>query len=425
MIAKPIGPLCNLDCKYCFYLEKEQLFNPEQANGNPHFQMSGAVLESYIQQKLENSRSSVETFLWQGGEPTLLGVDYFRDVVKLQQKYAAGKRINNSLQTNGTLLDDTWCEFLKENNWLVGISIDGPQAYHDKYRVDKAGEATFEKVIQGLALLKKHKVEFNTLTAVHNDNANFPLDIYHFLKESGSKFMQFIPIVEKAMTSPLPMQQLDSEPGCQGEIPRKQNMDEKTGSNLNHDLSEWSVGSLQYGNFLNVIFDEWVQRDVGQVFIQNFDIALETWSGRPSSLCVFNETCGLDPIIEHNGDLFACDHYVSPEYKIGNILNDSLQQVVQSPQQLKFGQDKRNTLSQMCRECQFLFACYGGCPKHRFTSTPAGEAGLNYLCVGYQQYFKHIEPYMEFMVHELQHRRPPANVMAWDKCTGINAGWEE
>lgn len=385
MIAKPAGPLCNQACSYCFYLEKEQLFGGEPARQKSAYVMSQTILETYIQQKLTADSSPEQHFVWQGGEPTLLGVDYFRRVVQLQQQYSAGKRIKNAFQTNGMLLDDTWCEFLKENDFIVGLSLDGPRELHDKYRVDKQGQPTFDQVMLGLELLTKHQVEFNTLTTVHHGNARFPQEVYHFLKDVGSQFMQFIPIVER------------------------------TGAPNALDLSEHSVEAEQYSFFLNTVFDEWVRYDVGQVFIQNFDVALEAWSGRPSSLCVFSETCGLNPVIEHNGDLFACDHYVYPEYKFGNVLTDSLASFIQSPQQLKFGQDKRDTLPPECLNCEYRFACHGGCPKHRFLKTAAGEPGLNYLCSAYKAYFKHIDPYLKFMANELRERRSPANVMSWIK----------
>ncbi|MEA3287777.1 MAG: anaerobic sulfatase maturase [Candidatus Marinimicrobia bacterium] len=395
IIAKPTGPLCNLDCNYCFYLEKEQLFNRDKCNGNKDYMMSHEVLEAYIHQQLETESEGEKHFVWQGGEPTLLGVDYFREIVTLQKQYAGRNRIRNSLQTNGVLLDDTWCKFLAEHDFLVGISIDGPRELHDMYRIDKAGKPTFEKVMQSLELLQKFQVEFNTLTTIHDKNAGFPLEIYHFLKQIGSRFIQFIPIVERTATHHQegPLSNPEPTEGIEG-----------------FDLSEETVESQQFGTFLNTIFDEWIRHDVGQVFIQNFDVALEAWSGHPSSLCVFSETCGLDPVIEHNGDLYACDHFVYPEYKFGNILTDSLETAMQSPQQVKFGQDKRDTLPSECHICEYRFACHGGCPKHRFIKT---EPGLNYLCSGYKTYFKHINPFMKFMANELRHRRPPANVMSW------------
>ena len=359
--------------------------------------MSPEVLESFIRQKIESEPFDVASFAWQGGEPTLLGVDYFRNVVSLQKKYANGKRIDNAFQTNGVLLDDEWCEFFAENKFLIGLSIDGPRDLHDMYRVNKGGRPTFDQVVRGLDFLKQHKVEFNTLTVVHRHNAQYPLKVYRFLKDIGSGFMQFIPIVERiaANSSDEDLELVSS--GYQGSAA----------------VSEWSVEPLQYGKFLSAIFDEWVRRDVGKYYVQIFDVALESWIGRPPSLCVFRETCGDAMAIEHNGDLYSCDHFVYPENKLGNIIENPLESLVNSAQQEQFGRDKRDTLPQYCRECDVRFACNGECPKHRFLQTPDGEAGLNYLCAGYKQFFNHIDPYMKFMANELRQQRAPANIMAW------------
>ena len=380
VIAKPIGPICNLDCTYCFYLQKEKMYEQKQVTVKSDWVMQDDVLEAFIQQKIQSNGFSEETFVWQGGEPTLLEIDYFRKIVELQKKYNNGKIINNSIQTNGLLLNDDWCEFFTENNFLVGISIDGPRDMHDKYRVDKGSVPTFEKVIHGINLLKKHQVEFNTLTTVHRWNSAYSLEIYNFLKDIDSRYMQFIPIVEK---------------------------------NEKFVATEWSVQPEQFGKFLISIFDEWIRNDVGNIFVQTFDTSLESWYGQPSSLCIFNETCGYAPVIEHNGDIYSCDHYVYPENKVGDILNDSLQSIMQTQQQLEFGTDKRDTLPQFCRDCKFRFACHGECPKNRFSFTEDGEPGLNYLCTGYKMYFEHIDLYMNFMVNELRNKRPPSNVMPW------------
>jgi uncharacterized protein len=380
IMSKPVGPICNLDCKYCFYLEKERLY-PEKA-GNAtvsRWSMGDELLESYIRQYIEAQPIPVITFAWQGGEPTLLGVDYFRKVAALQQKYAGGRTIDNQFQTNGVLLDDQWCEFLATSKFLVGLSIDGPRHLHDRYRVDKGGAPTFDKVMHGLRLLKQYRIEFNTLTVVQRDNSQHPLEVYRFLKEVGSGFMQFIPVVERA-----------------GE-----------------EVTDWSVESLQYGTFLNAIFDEWVRNDVGRFYIQIFDVALESWVGMQPSLCVFRETCGSAMAIEHNGDLYSCDHFVYPQYRLGNLNARSLGDMVRSGAQTAFGEAKRDTLPRYCRECDVRFACNGECPKHRFTLTPDGEAGLNYLCSGYKLFFHHIDPYMKFMAAELRAERAPANVMKW------------
>lgn len=377
VIAKPAGPICNLDCSYCFYLEKEALFNKTAAVPHQAWDMPDEVLENYILQKLESNSGIDHNFIWQGGEPTLLGAAFFERVVELQRKHGVDKRITNALQTNAVLLDDTWGEFLKRHDFLVGVSIDGPSASHDAYRVDKAGRPSLEKVLTGLEVLKRHGVEFNILTTIHTKNQDQPLEIYRYLKDMGSRYMQFIPIVDRG------------------------NM-------------EWSVNPAKFGDFLSAIFDEWVAADVGEVFVQNFDVALEAWTGRTSSLCVFNKTCGADPVIEHNGDVYSCDHFVEPQYKIGNVLEDDLVHIMQSHAQEKFGRDKRDTLPEKCLSCEFRFACHGGCPKDRFSSSVGGDPQLNYLCEGYLKFFNHIDPYMSYMANELRERRSPANVMSWN-----------
>lgn len=392
VMTKAVGPICNLDCKYCFYLEKERLY-PEERN----WAMPGALLEEYIRQYIESQQSPTISFAWQGGEPTLLGVEYFRNVVKLQTKYSHGKQIENALQTNGLLLDDDWAEFLAQNNFLVGLSIDGPAHLHDCYRVDKGNRPTFDRVMRGIVFLKKHCVQFNTLTVVHRTNSYHPLEVYRFLKEIGSGFMQFIPIVERVAVRP-------DQDGLSLIAPSHTQMAE---------VSSWSVEPLQYGNFLCAVFDEWVRKDVGRYFVQLFDVALEAWVGFASSLCIFRPTCGTALALEHNGDLYSCDHFVYPKNKLGNIMEQPLQSLVHSTAQQQFGNEKRDSLPQYCRSCDVRFACNGECPKHRFTLTPDGEAGLNYLCAGYQRFFRHIDPYMKYMASELRNHRPPANVMEW------------
>ncbi len=392
VMAKPTGPICNLDCKYCFYLEKENLYAKKS-----NWMMSDTVLENYIRQYIEAQNVPVVNFAWQGGEPTLMGVEFFRKAVALQKRHAGGKQITNAFQTNGVLLNDQWAEFLAQNQFLVGISIDGPRDLHDRYRVSKGGQPTFERVMQGVECLKKHRVEFNTLTAVHRHNADHPLEIYHFLKEIGSGFMQFIPIAERVATVPNRdgLVLVSPDDGDEAQV------------------SPWSVEPLQYGKFLCEIFDEWVRRDVGRYFIQTFDVALESWLGLPQSLCIFRDTCGAAMVMEHNGDLYSCDHFVYPEHRLGNILQEPMSSLVNSPRQWKFGQDKKDRLPRQCRECEVLFACNGECPKHRFARTPDGEAGLNYLCAGYKLFFRHIDPCMRFMAQELSSMRAPANVMQW------------
>ncbi len=398
IMTKPIGPICNLDCKYCFYLEKENLY-PKTSNWG----MAEDVLEAYVRQYIEAQSVPVISFAWQGGEPTLLGVDYFRKVVEFEKRYANGKRIENAFQTNGVLLDDRWGEFLAENRFLVGISIDGPRELHDRYRVDKGGQSSFDRVTRGIGYLKKHGVEFNTLTVVQRHNSYHPLEVYRFLKEVGSRFMQFIPCVERIAKA-------RSSHSLVLISPRSEERAE---------VSEWSVEPVQYGKFLRSIFDEWIRHEVGRYFVQIFDVALESWSGMEPSLCVFRETCGAAMTVEHNGDLYSCDHFVYPENKLGNIMESPLGVLVNSPQQRKFGQDKRDTLPRYCRECEVRFACNGECPKHRFIRTPDGEEGLNYLCAGYKIFFNHVDPYMRFMAEELQQGRPPANVMAWARLRDL------
>jgi uncharacterized protein len=392
VMAKPVGPICNLDCRYCFYLEKENLYDKKR-----DWAMPDPVLESYISQFIAAQDTPTVSFAWQGGEPTLLGVDFFRKVIALQNKYANGKRIENAFQTNGVLLDDHWGEFLAENQFLIGISIDGPADLHDYYRVDKGGAPTFDRVMRGLRFLKKHQVEFNALTVVNRRNSQHPLRVYRFLKGIGCQFMQFIPLVERVAKVARP-------DGLVLISPRDPHPAEVT---------EWSVESRQYGVFLCAIFDEWVRKDVGDCYVQLFDVALESWLGQEPGLCVFRPTCGAAMALEHTGDLYSCDHYVYPENKLGNILEQPLQALVNSAPQRRFGLDKRDSLPRYCRECDVRFACNGECPKHRFITTPDGEPGLNYLCAGYKLFFQHVDPYMRFMANELHHHRPPANVMAW------------
>ncbi len=303
-------------------------------------------------------------------------MEFFEKVIELQRKYAGGKQVRNTLQTNGVLLDDRWCEFLAAKGFLVGLSIDGPRELHDKYRVDRGGGPSFDRVVRGIECLRKHGVEFNTLTVVQRDNSQHPLEVYRFLKEIGSGFMQFIPVVERLAAS-------GGEDGLVLISPD---------SAANARVTEWSVDARQYGKFLCAIFDEWVRRDVGRIFVQMFDVTLESWVGAPSSLCVFNPTCGDALAMEHNGDVYSCDHYVYPRNRLGNVLESSLTSMVESRQQR---------------------ACYGECPKHRFIKTPDGEPGLNYLCAAYKKFFSHVDPYMAFMAGELANQRPPANEMAW------------
>jgi uncharacterized protein len=395
VMTKPSGPICNLGCSYCFYLEKEHLF-PKGTS----FRMAPAVLETYIRDYISSQDVPEISFAWQGGEPTILGVEYFEKVVALQEKYAGGKRILNAFQTNGTLLDDRWGAFLKQHNFLVGLSIDGPRELHDTYRVDKGGKPTFDKVMAGLAVLKKHGVEFNTLTVVNRRNARYPLDVYRFLKEVGSGFIQFIPLVERAAPPSHNPHHLD--------LAAPPQIHDGTDD---APVTRWSVKAEHYGTFLTTIFDEWVRHDIGRVFVQLFDTALVNWIGGPPTMCVFSETCGSALALEHNGDLYSCDHYVYPEYRLGNILNQSIGDMVRSERQQAFGTAKRDSLPGYCRRCEFRFACHGECPKHRFMTTPDGEPGLNYLCPAYKHFFRHIDPAMQAMVRLIRQGRAPAELM--------------
>jgi uncharacterized protein len=374
-MLKPRGAICNLDCAYCYYLSKERLYPGSR------FRMASELLETYTRQYIEAQRVPEVTFVWQGGEPTLMGLDFFRLVVEFQQEYRQQSvRIHNALQTNGITLDDEWCRFFRKHNFLVGISLDGPCDLHDAYRVDKGGKPTFDHVMAGVALLKQHGVDFNILATVHAANADHPLEVYRFLRdEVGASFIQFIPIVER---------------------------DNETGFQEGDKVTERSVAGRQYGDFLIAIFDEWVRRDVGRVFVQIFDVALTAWLGQRPGLCIFEETCGTALVMEHNGDLYSCDHFVEPRYKLGNIQEISLVEMVGSEQQRQFGLAKRDTLPRYCRECQVRFICNGGCPKNRILRAPDGEPGLNYLCEGYKAFFTHIDRPMQIMAAELQTGRP-------------------
>ena len=390
IMTKPIGPICNLDCKYCFYLEKENLYPYTH-----DWKMAPDVLERYIQQYIQAQPVDEVQFAWQGGEPTLLGVDFFRKVVELQKKYAQGKTIQNALQTNATLIDEEWADFLAAEQFLVGVSIDGPRELHDHYRVDKGQAPTFDRVTRGIHKLKAGGAEFNTLTVVNRQNSQYPLEVYRFLKEIGSGFMQFIPVVERKTR----------EPEAHGLVLIQPSW------NRQAEVTEWSVEPLTYGKFLAQIFDEWVKKDVARYYVQQFDVALQSWMGMEPSLCVFRRTCGGAMAMEHTGDVYSCDHYVYPENKLGNIMETELAEMVSSGQQKSFGNAKRDALPRMCRTCEVRFACNGECPKHRFATTPDGEAGLNYLCAGYKHFFTHIDPFMQFMAGELRAGRPPANIM--------------
>lgn len=387
VMTKPVGAVCNLACAYCYYLEKANLYK----DTSKHV-MSDELLEKFIREYIGSQTMHEVLFTWHGGETLMRPLSFYRKVVELQRQYAGGHAIDNCIQTNGTLLTDEWCEFFKENNWLVGISIDGPQEFHDEYRKNRSGRPSFAKVMQGIRLLNKHGVEWNAMAVVNDYNADYPLEFYHFFKEIGCRYIQFAPIVERLskhedgryLATPL-------QPGEQ--------------------LADFSVSPEQWGNFLCTLFDEWVRNDVGQIFIQLFDSTLANWVGEQPGICSMAKTCGHAGVMEFNGDVYACDHYVFPEFKLGNIYQQTLVEMMYSERQMEFGQMKQKSLPSQCRACEFLFACNGECPKNRFATTASGEPGLNYLCKGYHRFFKHVAPYMDYMKKELLAERAPANIM--------------
>ena len=389
LLAKPTGATCNLDCQYCFFLSKEMLYPGSR------FRMADDLLEIYIRQLLEAQQGPEVTIAWQGGEPTLMGLDFFRRSVELVKKYKKpGQVVMYNIQTNGTLVDDEFAKFFKQNSFLVGLSMDGPKEIHNTYRLNKGGKGTFDQVLKGWKVMKKHGVDVNILCTVNAANADRPLDVYHFFRdELGAEYIQFIPIVERSTAEMLPLanQGWSERPG--GSRPLY--------TQIGDLVTERTVRPEQFGRFLIAIFDEWVKWDVGKVFVISFDAALANWVGTPS-LCIFHKTCGNALAMEHNGDVYSCDHFVEPAYRLGNIQQTHLLELVSSAQQYKFGQDKFDTLPKYCRECEVLFACYGECPRNRFIHTPDGEAGLNYLCAGYKMFFKHIDHPMRIMVDLLR-----------------------
>jgi uncharacterized protein len=392
VMVKPAGPVCNLNCTYCYYLEKSKLFP-----GKNDLTLKEDILEKFVKDYIESQQIPVVTFTWQGGEPTLLGLDYFKKVIDLQKKYSGGKTIENAFQTNGTRLNDDWCRFFADNKILVGISIDGEEHNHDHFRKTNSGGPTFKRAMKGIELLHKNKVEFNTLSVVNSYNVNYASETYRFLKRIGSGFIQFLPVVERNSVNP--------EPGTLNLIGPAYNGDAR--------VTEWSVNGADFGRFLITIFNEWVRNDVARYYVQIFDATLANYVGEMAGLCVFSETCGDAMVMEHNGDLFSCDHYVYPEYLLGNIMDTPMIELVKSQRQFDFGIDKRNKLPRYCLSCDVRYACHGECPKHRFIQSPDGQPGLNYLCEGYKKFFKHVEPFMEYMAKELKAKRAPANVMQW------------
>ncbi len=410
LLAKPSGATCNLDCAYCFFLSKELLYPGSR------FRMADEMLERYIRQLLEAHQTPQVQVAWQGGEPTLMGLDFFRRSVAYVEQYRKpGTQIEYTIQTNGTLIDDDWAAFFRQHNFLVGISIDGPPAMHDAYRVDKGGQPTFDRVMRGLGYLQKHGVETNTLTTLHHANADHPAQVYRFLRDDcGSRFQQYIPIIERlghtdadASNHPVTL----SPPHPVTSSPWTSWRDRPLYTQAGELVTDRSVTAEQYGRFLIGVFEEWVRRDVGTVYVQMFDVALANWVGEPSGLCVHSKTCGLALALEHNGDLYACDHFVEPAYRLGNIAETPMIELIASPQQVKFGQDKFDALPRYCRECEVRFACHGGCPKDRFIHTPDGQPGLNYLCAGYKLFFHHIDQPMRFMADMLRRGHAPAEIM--------------
>ena len=388
VMLKPAGAHCNLACKYCYYLEKNNLYQ-----NTPRHLMSDEMLEQFTREYIEAQTMPQVLFTWHGGEPLMRSIDFYKKALELQKKYAHGKQIDNVIQTNGTLLTDEWCEFFAQNHWLVGISIDGPQEYHDHYRVTPAGKPSWEKVMQGIQLLKKHRVEWNAMAVVNAYNAEHPLEFYHFFRDNGCQYLQFTPIVER-LTEHEDGRTLAS-----------------LADNREIPLADASVTPQQWGNFLCTIFDDWVRHDVGKTFVEIFDCTLANWMGVLPGICAYSKECGHAGVMEHNGDVYSCDHFVFPEYKLGNIREQSLIDMLYGEKQQAFSRLKHTSLPRQCKECDMEFACHGECPKNRFEKDKYGEPGLNYLCQGYYQYYSHVAPYMDFMKRELLAQRPPANIM--------------
>ncbi|MDD3189146.1 MAG: anaerobic sulfatase-maturation protein [Fermentimonas sp.] len=397
IMLKPVGSKCNLDCEYCYYLEKENLYKKKNQV------MSEELLERFVKQYIDSQTMPDVMFTWHGGETLMRPLSFYKKAVELQKKYANGRNIDNSIQTNGTLLNDEWCKFFKENNFLVGISIDGPPEFHNEYRRDKMGRSSFHRVMKGIELLKKHDVEFNCMAVVNDYNVDYPLEFYRFFKEIGCQYIQFTPIVERIRNNNssdnISLLKLATAKESEHEA----------------DLAPYTVPADKWGDFLCAIFDEWVKEDVGKIFIQIFDSTLANWVGENPGVCTMAKTCGHAGVMEFNGDVYSCDHFVFPEYLLGNIYNETLTSMMYSEVQQTFGNDKFNKLPQQCHECDVLFACYGECPKNRFIKDKYGNTGLNYLCKGYYKFFKHVMPYMDFMKNELLAQRPPSNIVKWFK----------
>lgn len=389
IMAKPAGALCNLACDYCYYLEKSKLYPHHPASV-----MSDELLEKFVEEYILSQTVPQVLFTWHGGETLMRPLSFYQKAMDLQRKYADGRMIDNCIQTNGTLLTDEWCRFFHDNHWLVGVSIDGPQKYHDAYRKNRRGAPSFAQVMKGIELLNKYNVEWNAMAVVNRLNADAPLEFYHFFKQIACRYIQFAPVVERIL------------PHADGR--HLAAVDEGN----SEGLASFSVLPGQWGDFLCTLFDEWVRKDVGSYFIQLFDATLANWVGEPPGVCTLAPVCGQAGVMEFNGDVYACDHFVFPQYKLGNIYSDSLVGMMYGERQRRFGEAKRASLPGQCRQCPYLFACNGECPKNRFCTTKDGEPGLNYLCKGYYQFFAHVAPYMDFMKNELLAQRPPANIMA-------------
>ena len=387
VMLKPAGSLCNLACKYCYYLEKQKLYPLDKSKV-----ISDALLEEFIKQYIEAQTMPQVLFTWHGGETLMRPISFYKHALELQKRYAYGRQIDNCIQTNGTMLTDEWCEFFKENNFLVGVSIDGPQEFHDEYRRTRSGKPSWHEVMKGIRLLQKHGVEWNALAVINDFNADYPKEFYHFFKDLGCRYIQFTPVVERT-------------------VKRADGLTLAPGMQEGGEVTDFSVTPEQWGNFLCTLYDEWVKQDVGEIFIQLFDATLANWAGVPPGVCSMSGECGHAAVMEFNGDVYSCDHFVYPEYRLGNIRQQTLTGLMYSDRQRNFGKLKTGTLTRQCRECRFLFACHGECPKNRFVRDDYGNPGHNYLCAGYRKFFEHVAADMDFMKAELDAQRPPSNIM--------------
>lgn len=398
VMLKPVGARCNLACRYCYYLEKQNLY----ADTSKHT-LSDELLERFVREYIGAQTMPEVLFTWHGGETLMRPLEFYRKAMALQRRYADGRRIDNCIQTNATLLTDEWCQFFAENGWLVGVSIDGPQEFHDEYRRTRLGGPSWRKVMDGIELLGKHGVMWNALAVVNDYNADYPLDFYRFFKEIGCHYLQFTPIVERI--APGRKQSQHNRTSRYKEHPHLANLHDTEAP-----LADFSVNPEQWGNFLCAIFDEWVRNDVAEYYVQIFDATLANWVGKLPGVCTYGSSCGHAAVMEFNGDVYSCDHFVFPEYRLGNLREQSLVEMMYGEQQSAFGRLKTQ-LPRQCRECRWRFACNGECPKNRFAKTADGEPGLNYLCSGYRRFFAHVAPYMDFMAGKLEAKQAPADIM--------------